>query len=199
MDVTALGRNPSMGETQPLPPKRSIMQKYSDFFQTLHDEQTPTGTLGRGTHYSILRAVVFQDEEGKALAEAEFFDFAVIWDEDHDLRVIEAIQRIYIAGLLPRFTIFGERKGCFTAIIKGEFKDESQREWLSGRVHAITCNLDNDSWPASSVELDSPDNKIISDTPERVNLYIENLIMLWELGLKSAYQPQVKSPQLLSA
>jgi len=175
------------------------MQKYSEFFQTLHDEQTPTGNLGRGTHYSILRAVVFQDGEGKALSEAEFCDFAVIWDEDHDPRVIEAIQRIYIAGLLPRFAIFGERKGCFTAVITGEFSDESERSRLSERIHAITTNLENDSWPGLSVELESPDNKIIADKPERVSLYLDNLIMLWELGLKSAYQPQVKSPQLLSA
>ena len=39
------------------------MTQYSQFFQTLHDELTPTGTLGRGTHYSILRAVVFHDAE----------------------------------------------------------------------------------------------------------------------------------------
>ena len=62
------------------------MRKYSDFFKTLHDEQAPTGTLGRGTHYSILRAVAFGDSEGKMLGSARFADFAVIWDEDHDDR-----------------------------------------------------------------------------------------------------------------
>ncbi|MGF6727496.1 hypothetical protein P3T43_006888 [Paraburkholderia sp. GAS41] len=29
---------------------------YCPFFQTLHDETRPVGNLGRGTHYSVLRA-----------------------------------------------------------------------------------------------------------------------------------------------
>jgi len=37
------------------------MESYSPFFQTLHDERSPTGHLGNGTHASILRAIVFTD------------------------------------------------------------------------------------------------------------------------------------------
>ena len=48
------------------------MRKYSDFFKTLHDEQAPTGNLGRGTHYSILRAVVFGDADSHKLDIARF-------------------------------------------------------------------------------------------------------------------------------
>ena len=71
------------------------MHKYSAFFETLHDERTPTGKLGRGTHYSVLRAVVFSDSMGKPLTAAQFADFAIIWDEDHDERVIEPIEKFY--------------------------------------------------------------------------------------------------------
>ena len=78
------------------------MRTYSPFFQTLYDEQAPVGHLGRGTHYSVLRAAVFHDELGEILPEnrykgphAKFHDFAVIWDEDHDKRVIEVIEQIY--------------------------------------------------------------------------------------------------------
>jgi hypothetical protein len=38
------------------------METYSPFFQTVYDEQSPTGHLGTGTHASILRAIVFHDE-----------------------------------------------------------------------------------------------------------------------------------------
>jgi hypothetical protein len=92
------------------------MQKYSDFFQTLHDETRPTGYLGQGTHCSVLRATVFHDETARPLRRARFADFAVIWDADHDMRVIEPIEEIYRRGLLSSFIIFGERKGSFTAI-----------------------------------------------------------------------------------
>jgi Bacterial RNA polymerase, alpha chain C terminal domain len=96
------------------------MQMYSDFFKTLHDETGPTGRLGRGTHYSVLRAIVFQDHFGKPLAEGQFADFAVIWDEDHDTRVLEPIEQIYSRGLLSSFLMFGEQKGCFTAVLSNE-------------------------------------------------------------------------------
>jgi hypothetical protein len=96
------------------------MQRYSDFFKTLHDETNPTGYLGRGTHCSILRAVVFHDPAGKPLPEGQFADFAVIWDEDHDVRVMEPIEEIYRRGLLSSFLMFGERKGSFTAILSNK-------------------------------------------------------------------------------
>src|SRR5262245_36988079 len=87
--------------------KERAMQTYSDFFKTLHDERSPTGYLGRGTHCSILRAVVFHDEHETPLPSGEFTDFAVIWDEDHDVRVIESIEKIYRLGLLPCFLMLG--------------------------------------------------------------------------------------------
>lgn len=96
------------------------MQSYCDFFQTLHDETRPTGYLGHGTHYSVLRAMVFHDPLGMPLSEAQYADFAVIWDEDHDLRVMEPIVEIYRRGLLPRFVIFGETRGSFTAILSSQ-------------------------------------------------------------------------------
>ena len=96
------------------------MQRYSDFFKTLHDETSPTGHLGRGTHYSVLRAVVFHDPAGKPLSAGHFVDFAVIWDEDHDARVMKPIEEIYRRGLLSSFVVFGERKGNFTAILSNK-------------------------------------------------------------------------------
>jgi hypothetical protein len=96
------------------------MQRYSDFFKTLHDETNPTGYLGRGTHYSVLRAVVFHDPSGKPLSAGQFADFAVIWDEDHDARVMKPIEEIYRRGLLSSFVMFGERKGNFTAILSNK-------------------------------------------------------------------------------
>jgi hypothetical protein len=93
------------------------MRSYSAFFKTLHDETGPTGYLGRGTHYSVLRAIVFHDQAGEPLSEGQFLDFAVIWDEDHDTRVMETIEEIYRRGSLSSFEVFGERKGFFTAVL----------------------------------------------------------------------------------
>src|SRR5687767_11217749 len=101
------------------------MRSYSPFFQTLHDEPAPIGNIGRGTHYSILRALAFQDCFGKTVLPARYHDFAVIWDEDHDDRVIPIIEQVYRIGLLPRFVYFGERKGMLTALLTNSNTDPS--------------------------------------------------------------------------
>ncbi len=252
------------------------MQTYSDFFKTLHDETSPIGYLGRGTHYSVLRAAVFHDPMGKPLPEGQFADFAVIWDEDHDTRVMEPIEEIYRRGMLSSFLMFGEHKGSFTAILsnkiplaieaippaflssvaapelsirstnylksqnivyigdlvqktEGEllrsphFRRKSLNEinevlarmglrlgmevpgwtreniedlvkgkarvaFLETEINAI-CHSLNDPWPAEVVALGSARNPIIGDEDEKVNLYLKNLEMLWQLGTV-ARQPQ---------
>lgn len=158
------------------------MKTYSDFFKTLHDEQSPTGYLGRGTHHSVLRAVVFHDASGKHLPRAQFMDFAVIWDEDHDDRVIEPIEKIYRCGLLPRFVMFGERKGSLTAVLA----DGSRAHALEAALNTVTQHLDSgDEWPARVVELENAAGLIIDDSAERTSLYLRNIVMLWNLGLKA--------------
>ena len=165
------------------------MGKYSDFFKTLHDEQSPTGYLGRGTHYSVLRAVVFHDATGKPVAKAQFADFAVIWDEDHDDRVIEPIEKLHRCGLLPCFLMFGERKGTFTAVLANDIHDQFLCSVLQDRLNKITQRLDTgDAWPARVVSLESPDNSIIDASADKATLYLNNLAMLWELGAKPAIE-----------
>jgi hypothetical protein len=164
------------------------MQKYSDFFKTLHDEQAPTGHLGRGTHYSVLRAVVFHEPTGKPLREGQFADFAVIWDEDHDTRVMEPIEEIYRRGLLSSFLVFGERKGSFTAILSKHVRGNPPRpdgrmEFLKTEITEI-CQSLSDPWPSEVVyrPLLGETNPIINDDIKKVNLYLNNLEMLWQLG-----------------
>ena len=162
------------------------MQTYSEFFQTLHDELTPTGTLGRGTHYSILRAVVFHNAEGKPSHEARFHDFAIVWDEDHDKRVLEPIEKIYYAGQLSQFLMFGERKGSFVGVLARDMTQDAAFLHLSDAVTEITRSVAGDAWPAQLLEIDTAAGQIIRDDPAKVELYLNNLQMLWELGSKPA-------------
>lgn len=162
------------------------MRTYSPFFQTLYDEQAPVGHLGRGTHYSVLRAVVFHDEDGKPIkttryrnAEARFHDFAIIWDEDHDTRIIEVIEKIYTDGLLPCCTFLGERKGGLTALSKTA--PISQATEL--RIQDLCDDISNDHWPADFGMISQPQG-IISDKAQHVVHYLQNIDMLWQLGSK---------------
>lgn len=158
------------------------MTKYSHFFQTIYDEKKPVGNLGRGTHYSVLRSIVFSDTKGEELKKATYHDFAVIWDEDHDTRIIWVLEQLYYKRLLPFFTIFGERKGGLTLL--SEY-DTNNLISLPGEIETQPgIDGDTDTW---TLELgDLHDTKaIINADADKVGLYLSNINMLWNLGTKS--------------
>ncbi len=161
------------------------MEQYSQYFTTLYDQQEPTGQLGRGTHYSVLRATSWHAPYSCISPRAYHFDFSIIWDEDHDRRVIGCVEEIYLHGLLSKFSMFGERKGMLTAILSencstgpgdNELKDNIQ--WIAGNA------ADGDHFSSDIVRLNDSNNGIISDTDEKVGLYLNNINMLWQLGGK---------------
>lgn len=174
------------------------VRQYSKLFTCLYDEPSPVGALGRGTHYSVFRSVEWLDVNRQPLPYPQIHDFAVIWDEDHDERVIEAIERIYMAGLLSPVQFIGERKGGLTAIVAAKFYftgTKADTEAYRRAVEVISQSLD-DPWPAELGSFDrnpgSPAQSffegLISDTDHRVGLYLANIDSLWSLGTK-AYRP----------
>ena len=175
------------------------MRTYSPFFQTLHDETAPVGSLGRGTHYSVCRATVFHDEHGKQLKEAMLLDFAVIWDEDHDERAFVPIERLYRSGDLPSFIMFGERKAMFFGFLSPKLEPrplhipdiavaEQALQRSSEYVHG-------DNWSHHLSWRGAP-NGIISDDEDKVLLYINTINMLWKLGLKDIVEPEPPEPDI---
>ena len=158
------------------------MKRYSEFFQTLHDETRPTGRLGRGTHYSVIRAVAWKNQWLVPLDIAHFHDLAIVWDEDHDERVIKVIEQLYFKNLLFPAIFVGERKGAFSLLIDDFTLYNLDKSWLNEyrkKVEEITQSLD-DPWPAE-VELG-----IVNDSPESVSLYLSAIKMLWNLGINES-------------
>src|SRR3984893_19514823 len=92
---------------EPVLSRQELVMPYSPFFKTLHDETHPVGHFGRGTHYSVLQVPIWQDQWLNPLPLGSLLDFAVIWDEDHDERVIEVIENNYISGRLALPSVIG--------------------------------------------------------------------------------------------
>jgi hypothetical protein len=159
------------------------MESYSHFFQTLHDERSPTGHLGNGTHASILRAIVFHDWSLMPVGRGKATDVAVIWDEDHDTRVIKAIEAIYRAGFLGSILMIGERKGTLNAIVSEHVKNPKLLSVLEDKLRAVAEQMEGDPWLSSLRTLDDPNHEIIDDDNAKVSLYLANLKMLWRLGV----------------
>jgi hypothetical protein len=155
------------------------------------DERSPTGRLGNGTHASILRAIVFHDATLAPLTRGASADFAVIWDEDHDTRVFQALEAIYRAGFLGSILMIGERKGTLNAIVSESAKDPKLLRVLEDKLRAVAEKMDGDPWSSSLRTLDSPNREIIDDDDARVSLYLANLKMLWGLGMKIGLKEQV--------
>lgn len=172
----------------------STIPNYSRIISCIYDEPSPIGRLGRGTHYSIMRCVEWLDVMREPLAQAYLHDFAVIWDEDHDTRVIEAIERIYIAGLLSPVQFIGEKKGNLSVIVDTRFAYGVSVEATKEYHHRIThiAGLGEDWWGAEigtfNQQTESPARSnyigIIAASDCRVNTYLRNIDSLWSLGNK---------------
>ena len=128
------------------------MPIYSTLFSCLYDEPSPVGNLGRGAHYSIFRSVEWLDVIREPLIIPQVHDFAVIWDEDHDIRVIQVIEAIYMAGLLSPIQFIGERKGTLTIIVAAKFYFAHSKANLDAyiyRLNEISVKPGHgDSWPS---------------------------------------------------
>jgi len=168
---------------------------YSNLFSCLYDEPAPIGRLGRGTHYSVFRAVEWLDVCRKPLAKPEIHDFAVIWDEDHDTRIIRTVEEIYMAGLLSPIQFIGERKATLTALVAAKFwwAGEPKIDEYKDRLFNIAQNAcHGDCWMADVGMFDrqpgSPHQtdvqSIIHDGEHRVITYLRNIDSLWSLGTK---------------
>ncbi|CAE6825545.1 MULTISPECIES: hypothetical protein [Paraburkholderia] len=160
---------------------------YPPCFQRLHDEPGPVGYLGRGTHYSVLRVPTWHDDLMNQIQYGRFLDFAIIWDEDHDDRVLDAILIMYLTGLLAPVRFIGERKGVLSVLLAPAtvktWDDDTFQQYCEDVVD-ICAQLD-DPWTAEINSMDSTQHSIIQAPAENVATYLKNIDMLWQLGTRS--------------
>ncbi|WP_202109375.1 hypothetical protein [Bordetella sp. 15P40C-2] len=173
---------------------------YSDLFACLYDQSEPIGRLGRGTHYSVFRTAEWLDVVRDPLPVPQIHDFAIIWDEDHDTRVIEAVEAIYMAGLLSPVQFIGERKGTLHVVVAAKFylNSEPRRNQYLAELNVLAKKLPNgDVWPIELLHFDrSPSSPpthphqteiggLINDERHKVVTYLRNIDNLWSLGTKT--------------
>ena len=137
------------------------------------------------------------DFERRQLAHPQIHDFAVIWDEDHDERVIDVIERIYMAGLLSPVQFIGERKGGLSIILAARYYCGSSDDFRGEEFHKLVSPLvdvNGDSWNVELGCFDRHDKSargnqtelpsIIQDDDEVAFTYLKNIDNLWRLGTK---------------
>lgn len=176
---------------------------YSDLFSCLYDQPAPVGELGRGTHYSVFRSMQWRDIDGDFRDSGRFHDFAVVWDEDHDERVIRFVEQLHICGLLWPVIFIGERKGALTVLLWQDVEPKKKRADFFEVLNELAERTDeDDAWsldigrfyrdPANVDGLTTTCG-IINDTEDQVVAYLQAIDVLWQLGEKKRvpYRPIV--------
>lgn len=154
------------------------MRTYSDLFVTVFDEKEAVAPLGRGAHVSVLRATLWD-----ASSSPYAHDFAVVWDEDHDERVIWVAEELFVRKLLANVLFIGERKGG-VAVVIDEAISVPQLKRLATELDAITQDeLPSDSWPSEVVTVQQAAG-LVQDEADRVLDYLRGIRATWRLGRK---------------
>lgn len=171
---------------------------YSQLFHCIHDEQGAVGNIGHGTHCSVFRCACFHDAERKLSHTGFVQDFAVIWDEDHDARIIPVIEALYMEGYLHAIAMIGERKGGLTIILRAAIALHMGNNGREAYEKAVRSTIDHvvrkkfgDYWNVdfgtmSDIPGETPSvhKSLIQDDAFKVDTYLRNIDNLWELGIK---------------
>lgn len=166
-------------------------RQYSHLMSCIHDQPAPLGAIGRGAHHSVFRTVQWRALDGEAVDTGRIHDFAVIWDEDHDERIVGVAERLHLAGLLWPVAFIGERKGNVTVLLSQRAGPvEANEPDYMDAVVAIVRSVDDDVWdvrfgtfhrdPANDDRQTNPAG-IIADDEAAVVAYLQSIDVLWQL------------------
>lgn len=166
-------------------------QTYSLIFSTIYDQPAPISNYCN-LHYSILRSSEWLDVERNPLTKAEIHDFAVIWDADHDTRIIKMIEKLYVEGLLSPIQFIGEYKGDVTIILAAKYafgQDINIVKEYKNAITKIAENVENDHWNCNFGSYDRSGPEHQCDFSDFLGLkhrdsfiYLKNIDMIHQLG-----------------
>jgi hypothetical protein len=145
----------------------------------------------------VFRVPEWFDVTGKRVDKALQHDFAILWDEDHDERIISVVERLYVNGLLFPVQFIGERKGGVTAILASKFwysGTEAELREYQTKFSKLSGDVGGDWWHTEFGMFDkslvngAPHQTslagLINDRDEKVDTYVRNIDNLWSIGSK---------------
>lgn len=171
----------------------NAVQPYSSFFQCLYDHPDMPGDRYYGA-YSVFRAIDARDVDQRPTPLPRIHDFAIIWDRDHDTRIIPVIEEMLMAGVLPGVQFLGEHKGFLTIILAARTYWNIDVEAYAKRVEALTAAA-GDFW---SVKVGMYDHgkgnlrhghqcdfqELIGLSEEEEHAFLFTIDNMWQLGTK---------------
>ncbi len=161
---------------------------FPQFFKTIHSDNKAVGDIGDGSHYSVLRSTTWYDNSRLLLNEPMIHDFAIIWDKDHDNRIIEFVEHMFMNNVLSPVLFVGESKEHLTVFVSPLFRETTDEHVFQDYVSSVVELAKNQyvPWTAEVCVFGEALTKhqIIDSSNDRVELFLKNINMLWNLGLK---------------
>lgn len=168
------------------------MRTYSSIIHCLYD--LPDAPNGRFGAYSVFRAIDSRDVEQQPTSLPRVHDFAVIWDDDHDTRVIPVLEEMLMAGLLPGVQFIGEHKGTLTIILAARTYWKIDVKAYAKRVENLTSAA-GDYWAVNVGMYDHGKGnlrighqcdfqEIVRLGDEAEHAFLFSIDAMWNLGTK---------------
>lgn len=183
---------------------------YSSLFACLYDEPEGLGNMC-GYHYSVFRAVTHFNEAGQLQPNGNLLHhFAVIWDDDHDTRIISVVEQLYVANLLRTIAFIGEHKGEVNVLFAPGFAfgvpPQQHESYRKAIANVIEKPIHRDAWttqfghfiPAKQASTDTAN--LLGMPPEVGYTYLSHIHNMWGLGVRmfeasdSAWEPKHEGP-----
>ncbi len=160
---------------------REELPVYSHFFRTEYDEQRDIGVLE--AHHSVL-SVPSLNKEYSAL---DIQRIAVIWDDDHDERVIPILEAACFKGLLRNVLFIAEHKGAVSIIMHGNAKSflwkTRQKKWQD------ICDevIENDEFKIDIMSKEEYVQTLADSLQPMYENYLNHICDVWSLGAHDFY------------
>ncbi|TRO38593.1 hypothetical protein EQ832_12125 [Pseudomonas sp. ALS1131] len=160
---------------------REELPVYSHFFRTEYDEQQNIGVLE--AHCSILSVPSLNKKD----AVLDVQRVAVIWDEDHDERVIPILEAACFKGLLRNVLFIAEHKGAVSIIMdesaKSFLRNARQKKWQE------ICDevVENDEFSADVMSKEEYVQTLVDSLQPMYENYLNHICDVWSLGPHDFY------------
>lgn len=151
-------------------------------------------TFGDGCHYSIMETIIpttidcsqdpdlLYDKLNALLINK--FRFAIIWDKDHDERVLSVLEGLYAVDLLKHIVIIGEHKGHLTVLVSKHIENNVKQDIINVIDCLVSTFVLPDKW-TSLVYSDLPDDMYTGITQDDNIIdskrFIQLIISTWKL------------------
>lgn len=147
--------------------------------ESLYEEKDQVGFTD-GVHHSVLQFASWHNDARKVRKTARVQRVAIVWDPDHDERVLDVADAMYVRGLLAPVLLLSEMKGMLYVALRPNASRLLDLEDYRSEVSAA-ATPDGDSWMVEVIPYESRSEALRLMSGERGQCYIDGIDAVWQL------------------